>query len=358
MLTAEDKSTIITCPPPSSQQPAWRKALAAAVTDPAELLSLLGLDPALLPAARKAHQRFRVRVPRGFIERMRPADPDDPLLRQVLPVAAELEEVDGFSADPVGDDAATLGPGLLSKYAGRALFIATGACAVNCRYCFRREYPYDTGLAVAADWAPALRQLDQLPGVSELILSGGDPLVLGDDRLRILSNALLARPAIRRLRIHSRLPIVLPERIDDSFLGWVTSLPVPLVMVVHANHAREINQPVIEAMDAMRRAGATVLNQSVLLAGVNDSGEALVELSEALFSCGVLPYYLHMLDRVRGAAHFEVPESRALELARTMAARLPGYLVPRLVREVPGAPAKTLLDLAPIAETVTLGGAV
>ncbi len=358
MLTAEDKSAIITCPPPSSQQPTWRKVLAAAVTDPAELLALLDLDPGLLPAAEAAHRRFRLRVPRGFIDRMQPADPDDPLLRQVLPLGAELEEAEGFVPDAVGDAAATRAPGLLSKYAGRALFIATGACAIHCRYCFRREFPYGAGLAATADWAPALQRLDQLPGVSELILSGGDPLVLGDDRLHKLSAALQSRPGIRRLRIHSRLPIVLPERIDPGFLDWVGSLPVPLVMVVHANHAREINRPVVEAVDAMRGAGVTVLNQSVLLAGVNDSASALVELSEALFACGVLPYYLHLLDRVRGAAHFEVPEARALELARSMAAQLPGYLVPRLVREVPGAPGKSLLDLALTDEPVTLGRAV
>lgn len=358
MLTAEDKSTIITCPPPSSQQPGWRKALAAAVTDPAELLALLDLDPALLPAARVAHRRFRLRVPRGFIARMQPANPGDPLLRQVLPLGAELDEVDGFSADPVGDEAATRAPGLLGKYSGRALFIATGACAINCRYCFRREFPYGAGLAATADWAPALQRLDQLPGVSELILSGGDPLVLSNKRLEKLSAALRSRPGIRRLRIHSRLPIVLPERIDPGFLDWVASLHLPLVMVVHANHAREINQPVVEAMEALRRADVTVLNQSVLLAGVNDSSGALVELSEALFACGVLPYYLHLLDRVRGTAHFEVPEARALELARSIAAKLPGYLVPRLVREVPGAPGKTVLNLALTDETVTLGGAV
>jgi len=353
MLTVEDKSStksaMITREPTSSQQAGWQQALAAAVTDPRELLAMLELDMALLPAARAAHQQFRLRVPRGFVARMRPRDPADPLLRQVLPLAAELRQMSGFISDPVGDGAATLAPALLSKYSGRALFIASGACAINCRYCFRREYPYGDGIAAAADWAPAFAQLDRLADVDELILSGGDPLTLSDARLHKLGPALARRPWIRRLRIHSRLPVVLPERIDSGFLAWADALPIPLVMVIHTNHANEFDGTVATVMAELRRAGVMLLNQSVLLAGVNDDADALADLSEALFANGVLPYYLHMLDRVRGAAHFEVPEDRARRLAGALAARLPGYLVPRLVREVPGAPGKTLLNYGPVA---------
>lgn len=358
MLTAETEFPMITRAAPRSQQAGWRRSLASAVTDPAELLTLLDLDPRLLDGARLAARNFRLRVPRGFVARMQPRDPADPLLRQVLPLAAELEEVPGFGSDPVGDGPARAAPGLLSKYAGRALFIASGACAVNCRYCFRREYPYGDGIAAAGDWIAALEQLDRLDGVSELILSGGDPLTLSDLRLHKLSAALAGRPGIRRLRVHSRLPVVLPERIDEGFLAWVHGLPIPLVMVIHANHANEIDTHVEAAMAALRAAGVTLLNQSVLLAGVNDRAGALADLSEALFACGVLPYYLHMLDPVRGTAHFHVPESRARAIAADLAARLPGYLVPKLVREVPGAPAKTALAPVSAPEAVTPGGAV
>ena len=271
MLTVEDKSStksaMITREPTSSQQAGWQQALAAAVTDPRELLAMLELDMALLPAARAAHQQFRLRVPRGFVARMRPRDPADPLLRQVLPLAAELRQMSGFISDPVGDGAATLAPALLSKYSGRALFIASGACAINCRYCFRREYPYGDGIAAAADWAPAFAQLDRLADVDELILSGGDPLTLSDARLHKLGPALARRPWIRRLRIHSRLPVVLPERIDSGFLAWADALPIPLVLVIHTNHANEFDGTVATAMADLRRAGVMLLNQSVLLAG-------------------------------------------------------------------------------------------
>jgi EF-P beta-lysylation protein EpmB len=362
MLTAEDKSSIkssmITRAARRSQHGGWQKALAAAVTDPAELLTMLDLDPALLDGARIAARDFRLRVPRGFVARMGRGDPSDPLLRQVLPLAAELDEVPGFVSDPVGDRPATAAPGLLGKYSGRALFIASGVCAVNCRYCFRREYPYRENVASAADWVPALDRLDRLGGVSELILSGGDPLTLSDLRLNKLTAALEGRPGIRRLRIHSRVPVVLPERIDQGFLSWVRSLPIPLVMVIHANHANEIDTGVTAAMDALRAAGVTLLNQSVLLAGVNDRAEVLADLSESLFSCGVLPYYLHLLDRARGTAHFEVPEDRARTIAAALAARLPGYLVPKLVREVPGALAKTPMGPTAAAEAVTPDAAV
>lgn len=346
-MAAQQKRARMITASPSSRQPDpaasighWRQLLSEAISDPAELLRLLELDPALLPPALQAAGAFRLRVPRGFVRRMRRRDPHDPLLLQVLPGAYELIETAGFGADPLSEAAAARAPGLLQKYHARVLLIATGACAVHCRYCFRREYPYGHG-DERGRWAAALESIAADPSIEEVILSGGDPLTLSDARLRQLTEPLRAIPHVRRLRLHTRTPIVLPERVDAGFTGWLGSLPWPVVIVLHANHAQEIDDEVREAAGRLRASGATLLNQSVLLAGVNDSLTALEALSHALWSARVLPYYLHLLDRVRGAAHFEVPELTARSLMTQLAARLPGYLVPRLVREQAGAPAKT-----------------
>lgn len=319
----------------------WQGALAGAVTDPAELVALLGLDPALVAPACAAAARFGLRVPRGFVARMRRGDPADPLLRQVLPLGAELDEVAGFGADPVGDLASAVAPGVLHKYQGRALVVATGACAVNCRYCFRREFPYAEQSAGAGRWRDAVAALAADPSIEEVILSGGDPLSLGNERLADLLAALESLPQLRRLRIHTRLPVVLPERVDTGLLELLAATRLRQVVVIHANHAAEIDAAVEAALAALARGGATLLNQSVLLAGVNDSADVLAALSERLFAAGVLPYYLHLLDRVRGAAHFEVAEPVAVGLIEALRRRLPGYLVPRLVREAAGAGSKT-----------------
>lgn len=321
----------------------WQQALADVVRDPAELLRMLRLDPALLPAARRAAELFPLRVPRGFVARMTPQDPDDPLLRQVLPLDLEGATVPGYGTDPVGDAMARSAPGVLQKYHGRALLIATGACAVHCRYCFRRHYPYETDNAARAGWQDALSHLRAAADVTEVILSGGDPLTLSDRRLGALTAQLDAMPSLRRLRVHSRLPVVLPARIDDGLLRWLAGIRLSTVLVIHANHPREIDHSVAAALARLRAAGVTLLNQSVLLRGVNDQAQTLAELSERLFQCGVLPYYLHLLDPVAGAAHFDVPEPAAQRLHRQLAARLPGYLVPRLAREEAGAPGKTVL---------------
>ncbi|HTP37973.1 MAG TPA: EF-P beta-lysylation protein EpmB [Steroidobacteraceae bacterium] len=334
---------MIDASPLRDQTPRWQSELAAAVTDPRELCRLLGLDPALALGALAAAEGFRLRVPLGFVRRMRAGDPHDPLLRQVLPALRELASPAHFSGDPLGEAAALRAPGLLHKYHGRALLIATEACAVHCRYCFRREFPYDAQQDAAGRWNGALEVITRDQSIEELILSGGDPLSLGDRRLATLTDALRAVPHLQRLRIHTRQPIVLPSRVDAGLLAWLRSLPWPVVMVLHSNHANEIDDEVRAATAALRQAGVTLLNQSVLLAGVNDSTAALVALSRALWSAGVLPYYLHLLDAVRGAAHFEVDEARARQLAGAMAAELPGYLVPRLAREVAGQPAKTTL---------------
>lgn len=318
----------------------WRRTLAEAVTDPVELLALLELPPSLLDGMRRAGRLFPLRVPRGFVARMRKGDPQDPLLAQVLPLEAELAEAPGFTADPLGELAVAAAPGVLHKYQGRALLIATGACAVHCRYCFRREFPYAEHGAASSQIEEALEYLAADLTIEEVILSGGDPLLLPDARLARLAEALAEIPHLRRLRVHTRTPIVLPDRVDDDLLAWLTGTRLSPVVVLHANHAREIDGEVAAAMARLKEAGVPLLNQSVLLKGVNDSVEALADLSRALFAAGVLPYYLHLLDRVTGAAHFEVEEAEARRLASALAARLPGYLVPRLVREVAGAPGK------------------
>lgn len=331
---------------PSRQPPAWQQALQEAVSDPAELLEILGLGPEWLEPARAAARRFPLKVPRGFVGRMRRGDPRDPLLLQVLPLGAELDDVPGYVTDPVGDLASAAGPGLLHKYEGRALLVTTGACAIHCRYCFRRHFPYEDENASRAGFRPALDAIRADTSIAEVILSGGDPLTLNDRRLTMLWEGLAAIPHVRRVRIHTRLPVVLPERIDGAFLESWSAVPLQKVAVVHANHANEIDGAVRTAIASLRAADTIVLNQTVLLRGINDRVADLLALSEALFEAGVLPYYLHLLDRVAGAAHFDTPAASAQRLVADLATQLPGYLVPRLVREESGAPAKTVLPPA------------
>ena len=318
----------------------WQTDMAEAVRDPRELLALLDLDPALLEPARRAAAAFPLRVPRAFLARMRKGDPADPLLRQVLPLGKELAEVPGYVPDPVGDMPSVAAKGLLHKYQGRVLLITTGACGVHCRYCFRRHFPYSEENARSGEWQEALDYLRGDASIHEVILSGGDPLALSDERLAALVRSLEEIPHIKRLRIHTRQPVVLPSRVDDSLISWLAACRLQKVIVLHTNHSREIDAAVREACARLRTAGVTLLNQTVLLRQVNDSAEALAELSEALFAAQVLPYYLNLLDPVAGAAHFDVPEADALRLMEALRARLPGYLVPKLVREVPGAPSK------------------
>ncbi len=320
--------------PPSA--PRWQSLWRDAVRDPRELLALLDLE---LPPGRlsdAAAAQFPLRVPRGFIARMRSGDPADPLLRQVLPLDEEMRPAPGFGLDAVGDGAARTGPGVIRKYQGRALLVATGSCAVHCRYCFRRHFPYHDETAARGHWQEAIALIDADAGIDEVILSGGDPLSLSTAKLAELTDALAGVPHLRRLRIHSRLPVVLPERVDDELVRWLSGLPWPVAFVIHANHANEFDGSVDAALARLGGAGARLLNQAVLLRGVNDSVEALAALGERSFDAGVLPYYLHQLDRVQGVAHFEVDDTRARALHAALAARLSGYLVPRLVREVPG----------------------
>jgi EF-P beta-lysylation protein EpmB len=321
----------------------WQQDLADAITTPEELAAILDLDPQELDSAIGASIGFRLRVPRPFVSRMRRGDPNDPLLRQILPVAAELADTDEYVADPVGERGALRAHGLLQKYHGRALLITTSTCAVHCRYCFRREFPYAQQSGDAPRWSEALAEIRADASLEEIILSGGDPLSLSNARLESLTRALAAIPHVRRIRVHTRQPVVLPSRVDAGLLQWLRASELPTVVVLHVNHPNELDAELTAACARLRATGATLLNQSVLLAGVNDDLEVLSELSRRLFDAGVLPYYLHALDRVRGAAHFAVADERAQALAGQLAARLPGYLVPRLVREVAGAPAKVPL---------------
>ncbi len=318
----------------------WKRLWRDAIRDPHELIALLGLEDRVPGLSAEAAGQFPLRVPRGFVARMRHGDPHDPLLRQVLPLDQELRPMPGFGLDAVGDHAAKAGAGVIHKYAGRALLIATGSCAVHCRYCFRRHFPYAEETAAADQWREAVDAIRADNSIEEVILSGGDPLSLATSKLAELSAQLATIPHLRRLRIHTRLPVVLPERIDREFTGWMRALPWPTVVVIHANHAREFDSAVDAALLRLREAGSTLLNQAVLLRGVNDSVDALAALSERGFAAGALPYYLHQLDRVAGAAHFEVDDDTALALHVALTGRLSGYLVPKLVREVAGDPGK------------------
>ncbi len=327
--------------PLPAQAARWQALWRDAIRDPRELLSLLGLGLDAARVSAPAAAAFPLRVPRGFAARMRHGDRHDPLLRQVLPLVEEERVTPGFSSDAVGDAAARAGRGLLHKYQGRALLVATGSCAVHCRYCFRRHFPYGEETAAADGWRESLDYLAAHPEIDEVLLSGGDPLSLSTAKLAELTTGLARLPQVRRLRLHTRLPVVLPERVDNALLDWLSSLPWPVAIVLHANHANELDASVATACTRLRGTGAQLLNQSVLLRGVNDDIDALADLSTRLFEIGVLPYYLHQLDRVSGTAHFEVDDARARALWSGLHRRLPGYLLPRLVRETAGEPGKS-----------------
>jgi EF-P beta-lysylation protein EpmB len=322
-----------------AELPSWQAAVRDAVRDPVELAELLELPRTTFELADA--QSFPLLVPRSFVARMRKRDRLDPLLLQVLPQPAEHYAQPTFSDDPLRErDIAARG--VLRKYARRALLIASGACPVHCRYCFRRAFPYQAQLAARGDWAAALDELAKFDDVREVILSGGDPLSLSNRRLaRLLGRLEVA--GVETLRIHTRFPIVVPERVDPGLITLLERTALDTVVVVHCNHANELDAAVATALGALRATVGFVLNQSVLLRGVNDDDEVLASLSERLFACGVLPYYLHLLDPVAGAAHFDVSEDRGRTLIGLLRARLPGYLVPRLVRETPGDLSKTVL---------------
>ena len=321
--------------------PCWQKKLAQGFSSAAELLKFLQLPVTL--ADDLAQKQFKTRVPRGFAARMQPGNRYDPLLLQVLPVSDELNITDGFISDPLVEAAVIPLSGLIHKYHGRVLLTVAGACAVNCRYCFRRHFPYQENNPGRGGWQQALDYISNDSCIHEVILSGGDPLLAKDNVLAALFTQLAEIPHLHTLRIHTRIPIVLPERINESFINLMTVNRLHKIVVLHSNHPQELDANVSEACAALRAAGCHLLKQSVLLAGINDNVTILAALSERLFACGVLPYYLHLLDKVQGAAHFDVPLNDAVAIFRQLQGLLPGYLVPRLAREDAGKQSKTLI---------------
>jgi len=327
-----------------SQDDSWQSVLANAVRDPIELLELLDLPKDKFKKSLYYPDKFKLLVPLSYVAKMKKGDWNGPLLKQVLPTQAETKLSDGFGVDPVGDLNAVISSGVLQKYQGRVLLITTGACAVHCRYCFRRHFPYAGSLADKGKWQETLLSIKNDTSIHEVILSGGDPLMLPDERLKKMCSDIANIPHVKTLRFHTRIPIFLPERIDQSFLNWFTELPIQKVMVIHANHANELDQTVGSSLSKLRDAGATLLNQSVLLKGINDSAEVLGALSHRLFDFRVLPYYLHQLDKVQGGAHFEVDRDEAISTIKKLKTILPGYLVPKLVEEISGERSKHTIE--------------
>jgi len=334
---------IVTLKTPSRED--WLLQLADVITDPDELLRILQLDSdQQLLAGREAKRLFALRVPRAFVARMEKGNPADPLLRQVLTAAQEFIAAPGFSTDPLEEQHSVV-PGLLHKYRNRALLLVKGGCAVNCRYCFRRHFPYADNQGNKRNWQGALDYIAAHPELDEIIFSGGDPLMAKDHELDWLLAQLEAIPHVKRLRIHSRLPIVIPARITDTLAARFAQSSLQILLVNHINHAREIGDEFRAGMAMLRRVGVTLLNQSVLLRGVNDNAQTLAALSNALFDAGVMPYYLHVLDKVQGAAHFMVSDEEARRIMRELLTLVSGYMVPKLAREIGGEPSKTPLDL-------------
>lgn len=336
---------MITRTAPSWHTEDWQILLSGSIRCPETLWRRLNLPLETLPGALKGHQDFPLRVPEPYLDKIEPGNPDDPLLKQVLPVAQESQPQPGFVADPLGERLANPSSGLLHKYQSRVLLVLSGACAINCRYCFRRHFPYSENRLSSQEFADIQAYLEAHPEVNEVILSGGDPLVVSNARLSILLNIIENIPSITRLRIHTRLPVVIPQRIDAGLLDLLGRTHLNTVLVTHSNHPQELDEVFDQSMNLLRQAGVHLLNQAVLLNGVNDQPAVLVGLSERLFQAGVLPYYLHLLDPVAGAHHFDVPEERALPLMAELHRRLPGFLIPRLVREISGKSGKTLIDL-------------
>jgi len=329
---------------PISVEHNWQKELAGSFTDPAKLLQHLGLDEEKYAQHIKARRLFPMRVPRHFADLMEKGNPNDPLFLQVMPLSDEFLTSPGYSEDPL-EEHDTAGKGILHKYDSRVLLMVRTGCAVNCRYCFRRHFPYADNAVSKHQWKEVLQYILAHDNINEVIFSGGDPLMAKDEHLAWLANEIASINHVKRLRIHTRLPVVLPERINNAFVNWFTALPIQKVLVLHANHANEMSEALKSRLITLREKGVTLLNQSVLLKGVNDSGEAISDLSEALFEASVLPYYLHVLDKVQGASHFYVSDDEGRHIMEEAIKRLPGFLVPKLVREIGGQPGKTPIDL-------------
>lgn len=320
----------------------WKFLLKTAVSNPMQLLSMLGLDPASLNLEIDYNNRFNLRVPKPFIDKMQYGVPDDPLLLQVLSQQKENIETIGFSQDPLKEVSQAL-PGILHKYHGRVLLILASACAINCRYCFRRHFPYQDQKASGAQLQQALEYIQSDSSIKEVILSGGDPLLVSDDFLANLLFQLEKIDHIKRIRIHTRLPVVIPQRVTNQLCERLKQSRLSASIVLHINHPNEIDTLLKQHLSKLNKANIQLLNQSVLLKGINDDAQTLIQLSESLFEIGVLPYYIHMLDKVSGAAHFDIPKTIAVQLINTIRKRLPGYLVPRLAIEEAGEASKSVI---------------
>lgn len=326
------------------QEQHWQNQLSDLITDPHELIELLELQPEdLIHGAILASAQFKLRVPRAFVAKMQKSNPDDPLLLQVLPHHLELNEHPDFVTDPLDEEAANLIPGVLHKYQSRFLLTLTGACAVHCRYCFRRHFPYQENLPKNDDWKKIQDYLLTHPEINEVILSGGDPLTLSNRKLAVWIDRLSSIPHLKILRIHSRVPIVIPNRLDDELISLLKNSRLRIILVVHSNHATEIDDFTASKLMQISQQNILVLNQAVLLKGINDHPDILVDLSHRLFDARVMPYYLHVLDKVKGAQHFDLPSESIDSIYKEVLARLPGYLVPKLVREIAGEQNKTPL---------------
>ena len=321
----------------------WKTELSHCVNSIDELLNQLGLKAEDLNATEQAANEFSIKVPQSFVQLMEYGNPNDPLLKQVLPITSELQVDNNFSTDPVDESSFNPVPGIVHKYRNRVLMIISPNCAINCRYCFRRHFPYDENRQSKQQWLKALDYLKTKPEINEVIFSGGDPLAANDHFLRWLTAEIESIQHIKRLRIHTRLPVVIPSRVDDQLLNWLGNTRLKPTLVLHINHANEIDEALRQGVDRLKKSGITVLNQSVLLKGINDNSDQLISLSEKLFDAGIMPYYLHMLDPVQGASHFDVSMDRAVEIFRQIQTELPGFLVPKLVQERAGERSKSLI---------------
>lgn len=332
--------------PPQDATPSWKQQLAHAIKTVPELINYLDLPPKLALSMGQAQQDFRIMVPTPYLDRIEKGNLADPLLLQILPTEQELARPEGYVQDPLAEKNYSPQKSVVHKYKNRVLVILASSCAINCRYCFRRHFPYGEHQQEKGEWQQLLDYLQQHPSVNEVIFSGGDPLMLKDSQIAERIQTLNALPQLKRIRFHTRLPVVIPQRVCDEMLAWINASKLDIIMVLHTNHANEIDAEVEQAMQKLTDAKVTLLNQGVLLRGVNDSVEAQVALSERVFAAGILPYYMFTLDSVAGAAHFDIPVEEAQQLMGQVAAELPGYLVPRLAKEIPGKRAKSIF--API----------
>jgi len=322
----------------------WQDELKKLITRPEHLREQLSLTPDAELGVQLASRDFPLRIPQAYLDRIQTTDIHHPLLKQFIPAPEELPRMDGFSLDPVEEIGKNPVAGLIHKYKGRVLLIVSSSCPVHCRYCFRRHFPYDNNRNSREDWQQAIDYIRNDTSIREIIYSGGDPLSAPDHQLSWLTSELAAIPHLTRLRVHTRFPIVIPQRVTRELLAWLTESRLVPSLVLHSNHPGELNDDVALALNQLRSAGITLLNQSVLLRGINDQPATLIALSEKLYSFGVLPYYLHLLDKVEGAAHFEVPDIEAMAIYEVLKAELPGYLLPKLVREEAGKASKTILS--------------